>query len=295
MQLISFCKDTPGLDNPEACFEHIFNSLPKDSVGVEGFTPESNYAYAVETLEIAWDSGISPEDWAERYAGFQEQCPGGYYPDNVCIPNPNKQCDEVIRPQGVCWNAWRYVLGWGYDTQTVIGNTRWNTVGPALYRSGVLPEGTQHYNRHTCSVDGEVAFTSTTPGNFRQAGTVYTVKPVYRLANVMVLVLIGAVTIVASYSGDNQQRFFRLGVAGIVVLSGLWLFETAISDNHIDTCEIRVGGLFGAYGGSRAVAANQVWWGQTFDRFVVGSVGVGFAQFLLWALNPWYYNTGEMP
>lgn len=89
LQMISFCKDTPDLDNPSDCFAHFYNNFPPESPGLEGFTPQANYEYAVETLGLAWDGGMSPEDWTGRYEGFQAQCPKGYYP-------PGKYLDDIF-------------------------------------------------------------------------------------------------------------------------------------------------------------------------------------------------------
>ena len=86
-QMISFCRDTAGLANPTSCFDYFYDKFPHDSPGAEGFAPEENRAFAIETLELAWD-GISPSDWAERLTGFQDLCPGGLYPAG-----------------GYCWNG----------------------------------------------------------------------------------------------------------------------------------------------------------------------------------------------
>ena len=86
-QMISFCKDNAGLENPTSCFDYFYDKFPLDSPGSQGFAPEENRVFAIETLELAWN-GMSPSDWAERFAGFQNLCPGGVYPTG-----------------GYCWNG----------------------------------------------------------------------------------------------------------------------------------------------------------------------------------------------
>lgn len=170
----------------------------------------------------------------------------------------------VFPPQGVCWNAWRYVFGWGYDTKTVIGSTRWDVVGPALYLSGTLPQGTQYSSKQICSnEDGEVLFEHTTKGNFRIAGTVFEVEGSFRLANVLALVVIGSITTFATMLGDNKKHFTILGAASLVSIGALWVFETAVDINHSDMCEMRVAGLFPQ---NSEVSSTGIWFAQGFGK-----------------------------
>lgn len=252
LQMISFCKDSKGLDSAKSCFDHFFNSLPPDSVAVEGFSVPDNYEYAIKFLEAAWEKGISPTEWTEFFEGFQLQCPKGYYPPNS------------FPPKGVCWNAWRYVFGWGYDTKSVIGTTRWDVVGPALYRSSTLPEGTLYSSKQICSDEnGDVIFEHITLGNYRVAGTVYEVTNIFRLANVLSLFVICGITVFATRLGDNRKLFFVLGLLTLGSLGGLWIFETAVNIQHSDMCEMRVSGLFSVNSG---ISSTGIWFAQAFGK-----------------------------
>ena len=133
---------------------------------------------------------------------------------------------------------------------------------------------------------GEVIFETEAPGQYRFAGVVYEVTPAFRLPNVLGLVVLLVIHAVADWLGDNRRGFFVLGLFLLVASSGLWLFESAVSETHIDTCEIRVRSIF---------EGNWVWFSQTFDRFSVGFLAISLCQGLLWVLNPFIHNTGEIP
>lgn len=133
---------------------------------------------------------------------------------------------------------------------------------------------------------GEVIVETEAPGQYRFAGVVYEVTPVLRLPNIIGFVVLLVIHIFADRFGDNRRHFFILGVFLLIASSSLWLFESAVSEKHIDTCEIRVRSIF---------QGNGVWFYQTFDRLIAGSLAISLCQGLLWILNPFVYNTGEIP
>ena len=182
----------------------------------------------------------------------------------------------------------QYVFGWGYDVSTVIGDHRWKVVSDALYRSRVLPKGTQHIQKISCidPTPGEAIVEAHVPGHYRFAGVVYEVTPVLRLPNIVGFVAVLVIHVLADRLGDNRRNFIILGVFLMIASSSLWLFETAVSETHIDTCEIHVRSIF---------QGNGVWFYQTFDRLIAGSLAISLCQGLLWILNPFVYNTGEIP
>jgi len=186
------------------------------------------------------------------------------------------------------------LFGYGYPLKTqVIGYDRWYVYQEALSNLKVVD---------TTVMAGVICYNTTFQDNIRMfEWSAYSEKNTfvfareewkyemkYVMLNIASLIL-GIVFAVLPFAiPSTRMHYTILGVCMSVLQCGMLLFDTAISSEYVGSCELRMQWMFGE-DACTIVLLNML------ERLSAGAFAAVFCQGLLWATNPFIYNTGEMP